>query len=243
MKNFMWIFAFLFLAAGTLFAEETSSKEVILLMGPPGSGKGTQAVRLSKEMHLPHISTGDLLREFLKNPPADQKEHAAQLKAMMDNGKLISNEEIISLLKERIAKPDAAKGYILDGYPRSTEQAEALDKLFSPNDTLVILLLDVPDSAIIERIEGRLTCFSCQKTFHKTLSPPTTPGVCDSCASELGQRSDDVREAIEKRLKVYHEQTEPVIAYYSKKTKVNTIDATQKPDVIFQELVRIAHKK
>lgn len=187
----------------------------LVLLGPPGAGKGTQAQVLSKDLDLPHISTGDMLREALKAAtPLGLK-----AKATMEKGELVPDEVVIALVKERLVKEDAKKGFILDGFPRTPEQARSLDKnlegLQMPLDLVLYFKTTLP--VIIKRLSGRRVCGKCGKNYHVTNFKPKVEGVCDICGGKLVQRPDDKEETIEQRLKVYEEQTAPLIDYYKKK--------------------------
>jgi adenylate kinase len=207
-------------------------RKVIILLGPPGSGKGTQALRLSKELGIPHISTGDLFRENIgKNTELGQK-----AKEFTNSGKLVPDSLVLDMLFDRVAKPDCEKGFLLDGFPRTIPQAEAFDKQLSRNDELIVFDLEVPDDVIVKRIEGRRTCPSCGKIYNIHFSPPKEAGKCDDCDVQLTQRTDDTKEVVKERLKVYHEQTEPLIHYYSKKNVLYTFDGEKDPEEVFKEL-------
>jgi len=187
----------------------------IVLLGPPGAGKGTQAQVLSKDLSIPHISTGDMLREALKAAsPLGLK-----AKAYMEKGALVPDQIVIALVSERFSKSDARKGFILDGFPRTPEQAENLDqglkKLEMPLD--LVLYFKTSLAVIIRRLSGRRVCSQCGKNFHLTNFKPKVDGLCDVCGGKLFQRPDDKEETIENRLKVYESQTEPLIEYYKKK--------------------------
>lgn len=187
----------------------------LVLLGPPGAGKGTQAQVLSKKSGIPHISTGDMLREALKAAtPLGLK-----AKSFMEKGGLVPDEVVIDLVRERLQKSDAQKGFILDGFPRTVEQAESLDKtlleLSMPLDLVLYFKTTLP--VILRRLTGRRVCGQCGKNYHKTNFKPKTEGVCDVCGGKLVQRPDDVEETIVKRLKVYEEQTAPLIGHYKKK--------------------------
>lgn len=230
---------FVSLFSSLIYATEDSmpatSKKVVILLGPPGSGKGTQAVRLSKELGIPHISTGDLFREnFSKNTPLGQK-----AKSYMDKGQLVPDELVLEMLFDRVAKPDSAHGYLLDGFPRTIPQAEALDKYLGSTKVLA-LDLQVRDEAIMKRITGRLTCKQCGHIYNRFFSPSATDGQCDKCGGELTQRSDDSEAVVTERLKVYHLQTEPLIEFYSKKGVLFHVNGEDQPDVVFKNLLNKA---
>ncbi len=208
----------------------------LVLIGCPGAGKGTQAKVLSEHFHLAHISTGDLLRDQVKSgTPLGLK-----LKTIMESGGLVSDEIVSQLLRQRIAEDDCKNGYILDGYPRNVSQAEGLDDIVGSLDKVV--LIEVPDEAIIERMSGRRSCPVCGAMYHVKNNPPKTEGVCDKCGGGLVARSDDNPETVKHRLDVFHSQTAPVIDYYDKKGLVLKIDGTKDIDVISGELIEILEK-
>jgi len=197
---------------GVVLAQDVSAKpntKVVILLGPPGSGKGTQAIRLTKELGIPHISTGDLFRENISK----NTELGKRAKTYMDAGKLVPDEVVLDMLFDRVSRPDCAKGYLLDGFPRTLPQAEALAKHLKDGTDLVVLELEVPDEMIVKRVAGRLTCESCGTIYNRYFSPPSIEGVCDKCQGKLVQRSDDNEEVVKERLRVYHSQTSPLIDY------------------------------
>lgn len=214
------------------------AKEVFVLLGPPGSGKGTQALVLIEETDLPHISTGNLFREFLASTQQDNP-LAKQLKGFMEKGELVPDRYIIEILKERISEPDAKNGYILDGFPRTLSQAKALQEILTPDDRLIVINLSVPDHLLLERLTGRLHCPQCQQTYHKTFSPPKKESFCDLCETSLAKRSDDEKETIQKRLEVYHKDTSPLIQFYKDKGVLYTIDAAKSKQEIQQQILSI----
>ncbi len=217
-------------ASGT---NEPTTRDVIILMGPPGSGKGTQAVRLSKELGFPHISTGDLFRENIsKNTGLGRK-----AKSYINTGNLVPDSLVLDMLFARVAQPDCSKGYLLDGFPRTIPQAEALDKHLTKQDRLIVLNLEASDDVIFKRIEGRLSCKQCGSVYNRYFSPPKTEGTCDKCGGELVQRSDDRAEVVRERLKVYHQQTEPLIDYYRQKNVLDSVNGEENPDEVFKELL------
>lgn len=216
-----------------------NEQRVIILLGPPGSGKGTQALKISKEWGIPHISTGDLFRENIKgNTPI-----GAKAKSYMDAGKLVPDEVVLEMLFERLSRPDAAKGYLLDGSPRTIAQAEAIEKHLPKNAKVLVLHIAVPDEAIVERIAGRLSCRQCSNIQHVKYSPPKQEGVCDCCGGELFQRADDKPETVKERLRVYHEQTEPLVEFYTKRGTLVNIEGNNKPDQVFVDLVKAYQKR
>ena len=200
----------------------------ILLMGPPGAGKGTQAANLVKEFGIPHISTGDMFRAAVK----EGTELGLQAKACMDAGKLVPDEVTIGIVKERLAKPDCKKGFILDGFPRTVEQADALAGILKELGLSLTAALNitVPAADLIERAVGRRICKSCGATYHVKFNPPQKAGVCDTCAGDLYQRADDSEETMKNRLSVYEAQTKPLIAYYEKAGVYKEIDGRKAID-------------
>ncbi|AGS71244.1 adenylate kinase [Streptomyces collinus] len=196
----------------------------IVLVGPPGAGKGTQAVRLAEKLSVPHISTGDLFRANI----SQQTELGKLAKSYMDAGNLVPDEVTIAMAKDRMEQPDAVGGFLLDGFPRNVSQAEALDQLLQTEGITLdaVLDLEVPEAEVVKRIAGRRICRNdSSHVFHVTYSPPKQEGVCDVCGGELYQRDDDSEETVRKRLEVYHTQTEPIIDYYKSQGLVRTISA------------------
>ncbi len=183
----------------------------LVLIGCPGAGKGTQAKMLSKKFDIAHISTGDLLREQIKNGT----ELGKKVQQIMEEGGLVSDDIVSAMLAERIQADDCKKGYILDGYPRNVEQAEGLYDIVGDLDK--VICYEVEDKVIVDRMVGRRSCPNCGKMYHISYNPPKTEGVCDECGTALIQRKDDNEETVVNRLKVYHETTAPVIDYYEKK--------------------------
>jgi adenylate kinase len=212
---------------------------VVILLGPPGAGKGTQAVRLSAELGLPHVSTGDLFREnSAQGTPLGLK-----AKSYLDSGGLVPDDLVLEMLFDRVSRPDCARGYLLDGFPRTLPQAEALAARLGRNTEIQVLDINVPDDVIIERLTGRRTCRSCSKVQHLRFSPPKTDGRCDACGGELHQRSDDTPEVVAKRLDVYHKQTLPLAAWYKKRGLLREVDGNRPPDQVFQSLRQAASQK
>ncbi|MFI2370596.1 adenylate kinase [Streptomyces sp. NPDC018833] len=199
----------------------------IVLVGPPGAGKGTQAAYLAKNLSIPHISTGDLFRANI----SQGTELGKQAKAYMDAGNLVPDEVTIGMAKDRMAQPDAANGFLLDGFPRNVGQAEALDEMLRGEGAGLdaVLDLEVPEDEVVKRIAGRRVCRNnSAHVFHVTYTPPKAEGVCDECGGELYQRDDDSEDTVRKRLEVYHTQTEPIIDYYKAQGLVVTIPALGK---------------
>lgn len=194
----------------------------IILLGPPGAGKGTQAKMLIDAYGIPQISTGDMLREAVKN----QTPLGIEAKKYMDAGKLVTDEVVIGLVKERIARQDCADGFMLDGFPRTVPQAEELDKVLTEMQKGIdhVVSIEVPNSELMGRLSGRRTCKACGQGFHMIFDPPKAEGVCDKCGGELYQRDDDNEETVSNRLKVYEDQTKPLIDYYQNKGLLRPID-------------------
>jgi adenylate kinase len=204
----------------------------ILLLGPPGSGKGTHALPLSRHLGLPHISTGDLFREEMREgTPLGKK-----AKEFIDKGQLVPDILVLDMLFERLKKADCQNGYILDGVPRTIPQALQLDARL--NCRMIALNFRLSDEVILERITGRLACKGCGKPWHKLFDPPERPMRCDACGSELYQRADDTLAVAKKRLEVYRAQTEPLIAHYAAKENVlKTIDSGQDKEKVFKDVL------
>ncbi|PBC92882.1 Adenylate kinase [Streptomyces sp. OV198] len=209
----------------------------IVLVGPPGAGKGTQAVRLAEKLRVPHISTGDLFRANI----SQQTELGKLAKSYMDAGNLVPDEVTIAMVKDRMEQPDAEGGFLLDGFPRNVQQAEALDQLLETEGIKLdaVLVLEVPEDEVVKRIAGRRICRNdSSHVFHVTYNPPKKEGVCDVCGGELYQREDDSEETVRTRLEVYHTQTEPIIAYYKAQGLVVTISSLGPVDKITQRALK-----
>lgn len=199
-----------------------------VFLGPPGAGKGTLAAKVAVDYDIPHISTGDIFRAAIKA----QSPLGLKVKAIIDSGALVSDDLTIELVKDRLSQPDAQKGFILDGFPRTIPQAEALET-FSNIDAVVNF--DIADEAVVERLSGRRVCKACGHNFHVKFMAPKQDGVCDACGGELYTRDDDKIEAITHRLEVYRKQTAPLIDFYREKGKIVDIDARPETTVILQE--------
>ena len=207
----------------------------IVLLGPPGAGKGTQAASLSRTLQIPHISTGDIVRDEIKK----QTKLGKAIRSYSEKGILVPDEIIVQLLKKRIKKPDCQKGFILDGFPRTIQQAEALDEISNID---LVVNLNVPDEIIIQRLSNRLTCGKCGAIYNKIVIKPERDNICDKCGNELYQRQDDTLEVIQERLKVYQEKTEPLIDYYKSRNLLKEIycDALMTPpDVILRRIMAL----
>jgi adenylate kinase len=197
----------------------------VIFLGPPGSGKGTQAKMVSDKLGIPQVSTGDMLRSAVR----EGTPMGLKAKAMMDSGALVADEVVVGIVQERLAKADCAAGFILDGFPRTVPQADALQSCLQGlgKDLDAVISLEVDSDAVVERITGRRTCRDCGKMFHVRFDPPAQENICDACGGELYLRDDDQDVTIRKRLEVYAEQTAPLIAYYQRADLVRTIDGMQ----------------
>lgn len=208
----------------------------VILLGLPGAGKGTQAARISDKFNIPHISTGDMFRAAMKN----KTPLGLEAKKYMDEGNLVPDEVTNGIVKERLEQDDAKRGFLLDGYPRTLNQAQALQKaLASKNRRLQhVLYIKVPKDILMERLTGRFMCSNCGATYHKTMNPPKVDGTCDKCgAHDFYQREDDKPETVKNRIDVNEEQTEVLVKYYADYDLVREIDGEQDPNKVFQDIV------
>ncbi|MGN0341818.1 MAG: adenylate kinase [Roseburia sp.] len=209
----------------------------IIMLGAPGAGKGTQAKQIADKYSIPHISTGDIFRANIKNGT----ELGKKAKEYMDQGALVPDELTCDLVMDRIQQEDCKNGFVLDGFPRTIPQAEALDAALTKiNEKMDFAIdVDVPDENIVNRMGGRRACLNCGATYHIVSIPTKVEGICDRCGSEVVLRDDDKPETVQKRLKVYHEQTQPLIDYYNKQGILKTVDGTQPMENVFQAIVSI----
>ncbi len=209
----------------------------IILLGPPGAGKGTQAKRLIDKYGIPQISTGDMLRAALK----EGTPLGLEAKKYMDKGALVPDTVVIGLVKERIQQKDCAKGYMLDGFPRNVSQAEALDKMLTELGQKIdaVVCIEVPNDELVARLTGRRTCRDCGAGYHVMFDPPKKEGVCDKCGGELYQRDDDNETTVKSRLEVYANQTEPLIDHYDKQGKLRRINGVGDMEVIFGRITSV----
>ncbi len=208
----------------------------LILLGPPGAGKGTQAKLLTKIYDVPQVSTGDILRSAIK----DQTPMGIKAKSFMDSGALVSDEVVVGIVEERLAKPDCRNGFILDGFPRTVVQADALKKMLQKLGKSIdhVISIEVDKEVLLERITGRRTCKNCGKGFHIRFDPPKVNGSCDECSGELYQRDDDGETTMRKRLDVYENQTAPLIEYYARESLLRTIYGIGSIEDIQQRLMK-----
>ena len=209
----------------------------IIMLGAPGAGKGTQAKMIAEKYSIPHVSTGDIFRANIKNGT----ELGMEAKKYMDQGLLVPDELTVKILLDRVAQEDCANGYVLDGFPRTIPQAEVLDKALTELGDAIdyAINVDVPDENIVKRMSGRRACLACGATYHIEHVPPKAEGVCDKCGQELVLRDDDKPETVLNRLKVYHDQTQPLIDFYTNKGVLKTVDGTVDMKDVFNAIVAI----
>jgi len=209
----------------------------IIMLGAPGAGKGTQAKKIAEKYGIPHISTGDIFRANIKN----QTELGMKAKAYMDQGALVPDELTLELIMDRFTNDDCKNGYVLDGFPRTIPQAEALTAALSDKQDAVdyAINVDVPDEAIVTRMSGRRACLTCGGTYHIKFNPTKVEGICDACGGELVLRADDKPETVQKRLDVYHEQTQPLIDYYQTQNILKEVDGTLPLEDVFGAIIAI----
>jgi adenylate kinase len=207
----------------------------LIFLGPPGAGKGTLAAVASKFYGIPHISTGEIFRAAIKN----ETELGKKVKSIIESGGLVPDELTIALVKERLSQADAQKGWILDGFPRTIPQAEALEGIKAAD---FAVNFDIANEAVVERLSGRRVCKGCGQNYHVKFQPTKKDGICDACGGELFVREDDKPESIKKRLEVYRAQTEPLIAFYREKNKLLDIDARPAPEKVMDEFKSVMKK-
>ena len=209
----------------------------IIMLGAPGAGKGTQAKKIAEKYSIPHISTGDIFRANIKNGT----ELGQKAKTYMDQGLLVPDELVVDLVVDRVNQDDCVNGYVLDGFPRTIPQAESLDAALSRLGEAVdyAINVEVPDENIVKRMGGRRACVGCGATYHLVYAAPKKEGICDNCGAELILRDDDKPETVQKRLGVYHEQTQPLIDYYTKKGILKEVDGTMDMGDVFKAIVEI----
>ncbi|MFZ5625723.1 MAG: adenylate kinase [Bacillota bacterium] len=207
----------------------------LLIMGPPGAGKGTQAEVLVKKLEIPHISTGDMFRAAIK----EGTEMGKKAREYMDAGQLVPDEVVVGMVKERLSKEDCAHGFLLDGFPRTIAQAEALEKTLQELDMQIdaVINIAVPREKLMERLTGRRICRACGASYHVVFNPPARPGICDKCGGELYQRDDDNEATVANRLDVYEAQTQPLIDFYQVRGLLRQIDGDQPIDKVLSDIL------
>ena len=212
----------------------------IIMLGAPGAGKGTQAKQIAAKYQIPHISTGDIFRANIKNGT----ELGKKAKTYMDQGLLVPDELVCDLVVDRVQQDDCKNGFVLDGFPRTIPQAEALDAALGKiNEKMDYAIdVDVPDENIVNRMSGRRACLNCGATYHLISIPPKVEGICDVCGEKLILRDDDKPETVKNRLSVYHEQTQPLIDFYAKKNVLAEVDGTKDMEEVFEDIVKILGK-
>ncbi|ADG82832.1 adenylate kinase [Thermincola potens JR] len=212
----------------------------LMIMGPPGAGKGTQAEVLVKELNITHISTGDMFRAAIK----EGTEMGKKAKEYMDKGQLVPDEVVVGMVKDRLSQPDCEKGFLLDGFPRTIAQAEALSKTLDEMGIKLdgVINIEVPREKLLARLTGRRVCKSCGASYHVLFNPPEKEGVCNNCGGELYQRSDDNEETVNNRLDVYEEQTQPLIDYYKEKGLLININGDQPIDKVLADILAALRK-
>ncbi|GMQ58006.1 adenylate kinase [Vallitalea sediminicola] len=209
----------------------------LIMLGAPGAGKGTQAKRVAAKYNIPHISTGDIFRDNIRN----KTELGLKAKQYMDKGLLVPDELVVDIVADRLLQEDCKEGFILDGFPRTIPQAESLDEALMSMKTKInyAINIDVPDENIVRRMSGRRACLNCGATYHIKYNPPKKEDICDNCTGELILRDDDKEETVLKRLEIYHKQTSPLIEYYGEKNILITVDGTVDIDDVTKSIVKI----
>lgn len=209
----------------------------LILVGPPGAGKGTQAKLISKKNNIPHISTGDIFRKNIK----EKTPLGIEAKSFIDKGQLVPDDVTIAIVEDRLIQEDCKDGFLLDGFPRTVKQAEALDSFLKGMGKKIdrVLLIDVPANFILERMTGRRVCQSCGSSFHIKFNPPKVDEICDNCGSQLIQRKDDSEQTVKERLDVYERQTQPLVQYYSNRRALSAVNGTGSIDQVFESVCNI----
>jgi len=212
----------------------------IILLGAPGAGKGTQAKSISNKYNIPHISTGDIFRKNI----SERTPLGIEAKKYIDNGQLVPDELTIDIIKSRLVEEDCENGYLLDGYPRTVEQAKALDVFLNEREANLdtALLIKVPREFILERMTGRRVCPSCGASYHVKFNPPKNEGICDICGSDIIQRDDDAEITVNKRLDIYEAQTHPLIEYYKSRDLLSEVDGTQAINDVFESVSKVLNE-
>lgn len=211
----------------------------LILLGAPGTGKGTQAKKIMTQFNIPQISTGDILRKAIK----DGTELGKKAKHILEKGELVSDDIVLGLVENRLKEKDCQKGFILDGFPRTLPQAEGLDKLLKKlaHDSVKVIQVSVPESKIIERLTSRRICSTCGRDYNLRLNPPPSDGLCPVCGGKIIQRNDDNEKTIRHRLSVYEQQTAPLVEYYSDKGYLHRVDGTRDVNQVFRDILKIIH--
>lgn len=209
----------------------------LILMGLPGAGKGTQAAKISDRFGIPHISTGDMFRAAIK----EQTELGKKAKAYMDAGDLVPDKVTIGIVEERLGKDDCREGFLLDGFPRTTHQAEALEEILADSGRIIdyVLYISVDEEKLLERLSGRRICSNCGTTYHVIFNPPKTEGVCDKCGGDLYQREDDHEETVKNRLEVNKKQLKPMLDFYQERGYLHKVNGNQDIDLVFQDIQKL----
>ena len=205
----------------------------LIFLGPPGAGKGTQAVRVCERLGIPQISTGDILRRAIK----EQTPTGLAAKSYIDKGQLVPDSVVIDIVRERLTQDDCKNGYLLDGFPRTVAQAEALEKAGIMFDDVVSI--EIADETIVDRMSGRRVCESCGASYHIVAVPPKTAGVCDKCSGKLIQRKDDEPATVKARLEVYHKETKPLVGYYAERGLLKVVETTDNKEVTFRKIMEL----
>lgn len=211
-----------------------SNRSHLVLLGPPGAGKGTQAGKLSRQLGIPHISTGDMLRDEVQRG----SKLGLEAKGLMDKGQLVPDEIMVGIVRDRIGGPDCADGFILDGFPRSLPQASGLERMDGDLPPLLAVSLDVPLDEVVTRLGQRRTCRQCKAMFHLTLNPPKVEGICDKCGGQLYQREDDQKDVIQARLAVYQRETEPLLDFYRSRNALLEVSGIGSADEVYARLLQ-----
>lgn len=236
--GFIIFLVILFSIASLTYSRQGRLPLILIFLGPPGSGKGTQAQKIAEAKKIPHISTGEMIRKQIE----EQTALGLQAKEIVESGAYVSDDLIIEMLLERIAYKDCQEGYLLDGFPRTIHQAEALLSRFKKEIKLKVVNFKIEENVLLERLTGRLTCRACGAISHKIFSPPLQEGVCNRCGGDLYQRADDQVESVQQRLKVYEEKTAPLVEYFKERKMLLEVDASKSPETVFLEIEELIRR-